>query len=287
MNEAIKIVSSDGFWKFASTVVWVCTVWWLLKAYRDPISRFLEALQSRIERGSSVKLPGGVELGELKAATVEQQVEKTKAEVVELLQASKPSNEFGSRQHGNPAIAGASGRATGVVADEGFRAPPTSVLHDLRRRMDEATDESDRRALERRFREVLAERSIEAENLALRAVQAKVNVPISRNVALKKNFIVDGAFVLDGVLTVIEVRYIADPINAETYINRGVSSLSGKFQTEKISNADALFVAVVEFERDLMAVLAAIPRDLTSPFAKLKAEAYSLEALRKRFEIYS
>lgn len=55
--------------------------------------------------------------------------------------------------------------------------------------------------------EVLRARSFQAEDLALRAIQAEYGVPISRQLQAGQNMPLDGVFVKDGTAYIVEVKY--------------------------------------------------------------------------------
>jgi len=122
----------------------------------------------------------------------------------------------------------------------------------------------------------------QAEDLALRAIQAEYGQPISRQVTAGSDLGFDGVFTVNGRLNIVEVKYVRE-INAIPRIRSSLERLASAIQKYNWRNAQVILVLVFEREEDVtkadMYVLQAT-KDLGVP---VTTRPYSLPELQRRF----
>jgi len=126
-------------------------------------------------------------------------------------------------------------------------------------------------------------RFLEAEDLALRAVQVEYGKPISRQVNLGPDFGIDGAFTIDGQLNIVEVKHFIRARRALPTVRRTLETfqqffLSVNWKRPKVVLAIVLHNAseVEETRRQLSALISEFD-------FSVDVRCYSLEDLRSQF----
>lgn len=167
---------------------------------RQPLLAILVALQKRIEGGSKVKA-WGVELDGLTAQPEQQQREKVAQEVAESLPApeAEPATEA-------PAGAAPAPDTPSVPAnaDTTQQKPFNAAVVDLM----EAVYGLDSRSA--------GARALQAEDLAMRALQTEYRQPIKRQVRSPSGAGFDGVFTSNGTVNVVEVKLVRGKPSADS-----------------------------------------------------------------------
>ena len=167
------------------TALWVGLASAVLWRFHVPIHGLLVAIRNRIEAGSGVKA-GPFEISEnLKAQDLRQQRAKAEAEVAEAEGTPRQGNTRRTEDDDLPLEPEPADPSwTDQQAEELFVSSPTS----------------------RRF---VLRRVFMAEDLALRAIQAKYETPLKRHVTPGHGIGLDAAFSKNGRFYVVEVKYVA------------------------------------------------------------------------------
>jgi hypothetical protein len=240
-----------AFW---NTIPWVALISFILWRYHKPISAVILALQKRIEGG------GGFKVGtiEFPASSPQEQVQKKQEEVLQLLeaQASAPPN-----------IPVDTPAQTPLPQEPTIKWESSTVLSQEKR--------------ERLFAKVS-----EAENLAISALQAKVGVPIARNVALAPRYTADGVYEVNGELTIVEVKYITSLSQVADVVPRAINqvrSAIGRMPRRDFQTAKAVIVLVASHSRLVQPLKDTVAMQYGEPAERVRFQVYSIYALRREF----
>jgi len=126
-------------------------------------------------------------------------------------------------------------------------------------------------------------RFLQAEELAVRAVQAEFDRPISREVSLGAGLAVDGAFTVDGKLWIVEVKYVVRPQNAVMVIERSLEYLSSAIERYHFRNVGIVFVLVFEFPLAASTAKEDFAPIFSRSDVEIEPRYYSLAELREQF----
>jgi hypothetical protein len=94
-------------------------------------------------------------------------------------------------------------------------------------------------------------RFLEAEDLALRAIQVEYGKPISRQLSLGPDFGIDGAFTVDGELNIVEVKYVVRPKRSYEGVRRTLTSFQSLIHDNHWRRARVILVIVLQFQSDV------------------------------------
>lgn len=126
-------------------------------------------------------------------------------------------------------------------------------------------------------------RFLEAEDLALRAVQVHYGKPVSRQVSFGPDVGADGAFTVNGELNVVEVKYFVRDKNGPESVRRTLKTFEDLFVRYKWKRTRVVLAVVVELPSDLdrtQRTLEAIASNYSFPVA---VHCFSLQELREKF----
>jgi hypothetical protein len=235
------------------TLVWAALIVWLVRKFYRPLLKVLITIQRRIAAGHGFETPWL----KFPAASAQDQIEKKQEEVSQLLEAQAPP------------------------------APPANAPVQTPLPQEPTIKWESSTVVSKDKRERLFARVSEAENLAINALQAKVGVPISRNVSLAPRYIADGVFEENGRLTVVEVKYITSLTLIDNIIPRAihqVRSAIGRMRRRDFLTAKAVIVLVVSHSRLVQPLKDLVEMQYTEMTAeRVKFEVFSLYALRREF----
>ena len=128
----------------------------------------------------------------------------------------------------------------------------------------------------------LQSRYLQAEDMALRAIQAKYGIPISRQVARGADARFDGAFALGGSLYVVEVKYSYHNFSVQT-IKTTIERILSIFDRYNWKNTHIMIVLVYEEPPGIgidFQQLSLIKENYSVP---ITIEAYSFDELERQF----
>lgn len=128
-------------------------------------------------------------------------------------------------------------------------------------------------------------RLIQAEDLALRAVQSEFGKPINRQMTLGLDVRMDGAFVLNDRLHVVEVKYLLKPKSGLSSVRTTLERYTNAFGRYRRSNVTIVLVLVFQNEIDVD-VYTHQARTLSRGFSlDVDVRGYALPELQRRFGI--
>lgn len=124
---------------------------------------------------------------------------------------------------------------------------------------------------------------IEAEDLALRALQLKYGKPINRQVTFGPDFAADGAFTVEGKLNLVEVKHFMRSKRALPTIRRTLESIQEFLSGKNWRNVNVVLAVVLHYAGDLDETrrqLSALKDDFDF---SIDLHCYSLDDLKSRF----
>jgi hypothetical protein len=204
---------------FLQTVLWVGLIGGIAWRFHQPIQQLLEALTERIKSGSDITA-GPFSVRTLQSLSVQEQAVRANQEIEEANAAA------------NAPSLPAPDDATASAPAPTTTLPPTTP------------------APTPQFRA----RYFQAEDLALRAVQAEFGEPISRQVSAGPNQQFDGAFVHNNRMNIVEVKYVSKPppkAMLQQLLHRVQSFILG----HNLKSVNLVLVAVVDRTSDVEATL--------------------------------
>ncbi|MBT9458103.1 MAG: hypothetical protein IV097_15910 [Burkholderiaceae bacterium] len=126
-------------------------------------------------------------------------------------------------------------------------------------------------------------RFLEAEDLALRAIQVHYGKPVSRQVTFGPDVGADGAFTANGELNIVEVKYVVRDKNASESVRRTLRTFEGLFVKYGWKRARVVLAVVVELPSDLDGTKHDLEAVATDFFFPIAVHCFSLQELRSRF----
>lgn len=124
----------------------------------------------------------------------------------------------------------------------------------------------------------------EAEDLALRAVQAEFRAPITREITGGADSGFDGVFAADGRLNIVEVKYLRDA-SAASSLSASVSRVAKAIEQYDWPLVRLILVVVIERVERVADAELEILRALPDVNLSIVVRVFSLKALQKRFGI--
>lgn len=130
----------------------------------------------------------------------------------------------------------------------------------------------------------LQARYFQAEDLAMRAIQSKFGVSISRQVTAGKDLGFDGVFTLNGTLNIVEIKYTHHKPSVSNY-RKSIEQIHTAISKYNWKNVRIIFAIVVEHPKDKEISDIEMERiGLNCPFP-MEIFMYDIESLEKEFGI--
>lgn len=124
---------------------------------------------------------------------------------------------------------------------------------------------------------------LEAEDLALRAIQLEYGQPVSRQVSIGPALLVDGAFTINGQLNIVEVKHFVRFKNAEANLRRTLQTFADLLRNVHFRRVNIVLAVVFHHASDIpearkqLAILAG-----EYPMS-IDVRCYALDELRRQF----
>lgn len=128
-------------------------------------------------------------------------------------------------------------------------------------------------------------RFLQAEDLALRAVQLEYNQPVSRQVTLGPHLSADGAFTLNHKLHLVEVKFVVRPKNAFASLRKSLDYFSSALENYRWKNVKVVIAVVFQFESDAVSSLTELGAIESETPLDIDIRCYSLGDLQRRFGV--
>lgn len=230
------------------TVLWVALIGGIVWRFHRPIYGLLVALQKRVEGGGSVKA-GPFELSELKPQEPARQREKLQLEIAAEPAAVPPS------------------AAPSLPAPLSQQPPITFNPKEQQAR---------RTAL-----------LLQAEDLALRAIQADYGQTVQRQVTAGQDPGFDGVFTIEGRVSVVEVKFVAKQSLMVTIprMQGSLERLAASIDNYQWHNPRLLIAIVFESESDVPRSDTHLRRMVSDLPVEVTIRVFALPELRRRFGI--
>lgn len=234
---------------FLQTVLWVALIGGIAWRFHKPIQQLLEALTERIISGSDVTA-GPFSIKAMQSLSVPEQAARANQEIEEA-NALANTPEFSAPDDAH------------VEAPSPTTTPPPATPIPTPQ-----------------FRA----QYFQAEDLALRAVQAEFGQPISRQVSAGPNQHFDGAFVQNSRMNIVEVKYVAKPppkAQLDNILHHAQSYVLGN----NLKSVNLILAVVVDRTSDIEATkkrLMAISDEASIPTI---VRVYALSELQAKFGI--
>ncbi len=132
-------------------------------------------------------------------------------------------------------------------------------------------------------REAVKSRFLEAEDLALRAIQVQYGKPISRQLSLGPDFGVDGAFTVDGALNIVEVKYLVRPSRGYESIRRTLQSFQQLFADNHWRRVTVILAVVLQYPSDMEKTKSDLSAIAAQFDFQVAVHCYSVSELRAQF----
>ena len=218
------------FVPLAGTLLWVFLIVGLVAWFNKPLRAILEAVQRRIEAGSTVKA-GWFELSDqLRPQSPEQQRERARVEIAEVVHQQSPGT---------------------TEATSTTRAEAASLY-------------------------------LQAEDLALRAVQAEFEIPLNRQVTTPGGAEFDAAFVKDRTLHVVEVKSYLGSVSTEK-LRTSLARVAASAKQMGGPHTRLVVAIVLKRSDDMRASRERIEEALRDLPLETTLRVYSLPELRSMF----
>lgn len=226
------------------TILWVGLIGGIAYRFHKPIQGLLEALTERIKGGSDVTA-GPFSVKSMQSLAVPEQAARANQEIDEANEAAHA-----------PALP--------APADEAQ--PPTPPVSTP--------------APTPQFRA----QYFQAEDLALRAVQAEFGQPISRQVTGGRDKGFDGAFVLNNRLNIVEVKYVAKA-PPKALLQQALHRIQSYVASNNWKSVNVVLVAVVDRTTDIEPTLKRLTAVADEASLPTVARVYALSELQAKFGV--
>lgn len=126
-------------------------------------------------------------------------------------------------------------------------------------------------------------RFLEAEDLALRAVQLEYGQPVSRQVSIGPALQVDGAFTIDGQLNIVEVKHFIRFENAEANLRLTLQTFVKLLKDMRLRRVNIVLAVVFHHASEIPEArkqLAILASEYPMP---IDVRCYALDDLRRQF----
>lgn len=239
--------------KLAQTILWVLLVSGIVAYFRKPLYALLDALAERIKSGSDIKAgPFSLQMRPLAPSA---QAERAGEEIREAFANSTP------------------GTAAQVVCPSGQTGANPQPPSPTPAPVTSPTPTPE-------FRTAY----FQAEDLALRALQAEFGCPIDRQVTAGMDGGFDGAFVLNNRLKIVEVKYLAGRPNT-SQIRRSLDAIQGVLLRYPWKSVDVILAVVVDMTGAVDRVREELTMAVSSTPIPTELRVYSMTELQIRFGV--
>ena len=126
---------------------------------------------------------------------------------------------------------------------------------------------------------------IEAEDLALRALQLKYGKPINRQVAFGPDFAADGAFTVEGQLNLVEVKHFMRSNRALPNVRRTLESIQEFLRGKKWGNVNVVLAVVLHYAGDVDKTRRQLSALKDEFDFSIDLHCYSLDDLKSHFAL--
>ena len=232
---------------FLETLLWVALIVGITWRFHKPMHALLEAITDRIKGGSDVTL-GPVSF---KSISAPEQAERANREIEKAnaaAQAALPPPDPERHEHAQIP------KPTLPPVPTPSATPQFRAMH------------------------------FQAEDLALRAVQAEFGQPISRQVTSGRDEGFDGAFVLNNRLNIVEVKYVSRPPSLAVFQDT-YSQIQSFIERNMLKSVNAILVAVVDQHQHIDATLQQLHSVANNSAFPVVVRVYALDDLQAKFGI--
>lgn len=122
----------------------------------------------------------------------------------------------------------------------------------------------------------------QAEDLALRAIQAEYGQPISRQLTAGSDVGFDGAFTVNGRLNIVEVKYVRD-VKTIPRLRSSLERIVGAIEKYNWRNVQLILVVVFEREEDVPNGDSLLLKTVKAFEFPVSVRSFSLSELKRRF----
>lgn len=122
----------------------------------------------------------------------------------------------------------------------------------------------------------------QAEDLALRAIQAEYGKPISRQLTAGSDVGFDGVFTVNGRLNIVEVKYVRD-VKTIPRLRASLERIVRAVEKYNWRNVQLTLVAVFEHEEDVLKADMLLSHAVDGLEVPVSIRAFSLPELKRRF----
>lgn len=226
------------------TVLWVALIGGMAARFHKPVRDLLEALTERIKSGSDVTA-GPFSVKAMQSLSVAEQAARADQEINE-------ANAIAIA----PPVTGQADETLPTSTPVPITPAPTP-----------------------QFRA----KYFQAEDLALRAIQAEFGQPINRHVSGGAGQDFDGAFVLNNRLNIVEVKYVARLPSAIS--QQVLSHIHSFVRSNNLKSVNLILVAVVDRPTDVQETLRRFTEVAESSLVPTVVRVYALSELQAKFGI--
>jgi hypothetical protein len=238
------------------TLLWVALVGGITWRFQKPIHALLEALAERVKSGSDVKA-GPFSISGMQPLAPPEQAARANAEIEEAYKAID----------------------SGWSAAPAYSASPIAVGADPVQPNSDAV-EARTSAPPPQFRA----QYFQAEDLALRAIQAEFGQPIDRQVTGGYDRGFDGAFVLNNRLNIVEVKYVAKRPPA-SLMRATIDQIQSVVNRYRWRSVNIIFAAVVDRTSDVEDVRVQLTEIADETAIPTVVRVYALSELQAQFGV--
>jgi len=138
--------------------------------------------------------------------------------------------------------------------------------------------------LDAKSRTLIASQSLMAEDLALRALQSDLGVPINRQIAAGPDAGFDAAFARDGVLNVIEVKFFPGSVTP-VKLRSSLENIQRALDRVHWRNVRTILVLVYKRHEDIAANEERVRDALDGLEMSVEVRTFALQELKTRFGV--
>lgn len=243
-----------GIVPLLQTILWFILALIIIRRFYGQIVGLIEAIRARIDAGDGVK-----------------------AGPLELLSSLRPKS---SQEQVADADAATKEVSSGVVKESDSSGRDSSVEELDSKNAEQSKENSTSIPTSQSMRS----RYFMAEDLALRALQTEIGVPISRALQAGKGFSVDGFFIKEKISNIVEVKFIRQTNHNIRELKCTLERIVFKIHELGWRNTRVILVVVFDSVRDIDAARASV-LNVVHDVADIDVRCYSLEELMVKFGI--
>lgn len=234
---------------FLQTVLWVGLIGGIAYRFHTPIQHLLDALTERIKSGSDLTA-GPFSVKGMQSLSLPEQAARANEEI----------EEANAVAH-QPQVAEATEESQTPQASRPAPPSPTPMPTP-------------------QFRA----QYFQAEDLALRAIQAEFGQPINRQVSAGRNQQFDGAFVQNNRMNIVEVKYVAKP-PPKAMLQQVLHRVQSFVLSHNFKSVNLVLAAVVDRTSDVEATLKRFTAVADEASIPTIIRVYALSELQAKFGI--